>query len=602
MKCLMISLWMRRWMTKLEATARAVHGGTGLAAALVLLAGLASGGLACGPTLEGDELPDAELSEKEDEVGDTCACPPVTVAATPSVTLGPDGQLQYRTTALGDKVPDFSSAGYRGGGVALPVVPVVRTLSPISGDAQAMIQRAINEVSALPRDSRGFRGAILLRRGVYRIAGSLFIRASGVVLRGEGDGANGTVLLATGTSRRTLLRIEGGALQPARPTHTITDRYVPVGARAFNVESTAGLRVGDTIIVERPSTAAWIHDIGMDRIPPRPDGGEVQQWEPGAYNLQFERVITAMNGTRVFIDAPLVNSLDARYGGGTITRYTTSRRIEEVGIENLRGDSVFTGPEDEEHAWDFMEFSNVANAWVTNVTGIHFAHSVVMVSGDSKAMTVRNVKSLEPISQMDGDRRYAFHIVQGHGLLFYKCQSWNSRHDFVTGSRVTGPNVFLEGQAFDTVEVGPHHRWATGTLFDNIVVRGSGSLSAYNRSNQGSGQGWSGANQVFWNSEAPSMTCESPPTAQNWNVGSVTARPSRQCLWESLGTRAPIASLYRAQLAQRLGVQAVRNLDATAFATPAPPRSSLMQSPQAASCRRSDGALESRTESLTGGQ
>lgn len=547
----------------------------------VLLASVASGGLACDLTSDGDEQPDHELFAGADEVEIECDCPPSTVAAAPSVTLGPDGRLQYRPTAQGDTVPDFSNVGYRGGGVALPVVRRVLTLSPpISGDAQKLIQSAIDQVSKLKPDDRGFRGAILLTKGTYRIPGSLFIRASGVVLRGEGDDANGTVLLATGTSRRTLLRIEGGPLQPTKLTHTITDPYVPVGARSFHVDSTAGLRVGDTIVVERPSTAEWIHAIGMDRIPPREDGGEVQQWEPGYYDLQFERVITAINGMQVSIDEPLVNSLDAKYGGGTITRYTTGKRIEEVGIENLRGDTVYSGPEDENHAWTFMEFTHVANAWVSNVTGIHFAHSIVLVSGDSKAMTVRNVKSLEPISMMEGERRYPFHIVKGHGLLFYKCQSWNSRHDFVTGSRVTGPNVFLEGQAYDTVEVGPHHRWAVGTLFDNIIVRGSGSLSAYNRSNQGSGQGWSGANQVFWNSTAPRMTCESPPTAQNWNVGSITEKPSRQCLWESLGKPAPIASLYRAQLAQRLGTQALRNLDATAPTTAVPSRSALRPPPR----------------------
>lgn len=548
---------------------------------IVLLASVASGGLACDLTFDGEAQPDHEFSEGADEVEIECDCPPSTVAATPSVTLGPDGRLQYRPTAQGDTVPDFSNVGYRGGGVALPAVRKVLILSPpLSGDAQKLIQNAIDQVSKMKPDDRGFRGAILLTKGTYRIPGSLFIRASGVVLRGEGDGEDGTVLLATGTSRRTLLRIEGGPLQPTKLTHTITDSYVPVGARSFHVDSTEGLRVGDTIVVERPSTAEWIHAIGMDRIPPRGDGGEVQQWEAGYYDLQFERVITAIKGTQVSIDEPLVNSLDAKYGGGTITRYTTGKRIEEVGIESLRGDTVYSGPEDENHAWTFMEFTHVANAWVSNVTGIHFAHSIVLVSGDSKAMTVRNVKSLEPISMMEGERRYPFHIVKGHGLLFYKCQSWNSRHDFVTGSRVTGPNVFLEGKAYDTVEVGPHHRWAVGTLFDNIIVRGTGSLSAYNRSNQGSGQGWSGANQVFWNSEAPTMTCESPPTAQNWNVGSITAKPSRQCMWESLGKPTSIASLYRAQLAQRLGTQALRNLDAPASATSAALRSALRPPPR----------------------
>ena len=41
----------------------------------------------------------------------------------PPVTPGKDGRLAYEALAPGDRVPDYSHAGYRGGGVALPVVP-----------------------------------------------------------------------------------------------------------------------------------------------------------------------------------------------------------------------------------------------------------------------------------------------------------------------------------------------------------------------------------------------------------------------------------------------------------------------------------------------
>jgi hypothetical protein len=36
--------------------------------------------------------------------------------------FGPDRKLVYATTSKGDRIPDFSSAGYRGGGIALPHV------------------------------------------------------------------------------------------------------------------------------------------------------------------------------------------------------------------------------------------------------------------------------------------------------------------------------------------------------------------------------------------------------------------------------------------------------------------------------------------------
>src|ERR1051325_1949499 len=60
---------------------------------------------------------------------------------------GSNGKLTYKTTPAGDRIMDFSSAGYMGGGIALPTVPVKRTVKPSgTGDDTAMIQSAINEV------------------------------------------------------------------------------------------------------------------------------------------------------------------------------------------------------------------------------------------------------------------------------------------------------------------------------------------------------------------------------------------------------------------------------------------------------------------------
>jgi hypothetical protein len=40
------------------------------------------------------------------------------------VYFGRDGKLVYTQSPRGDRIPDFSWAGYRGGGVALPQVAV----------------------------------------------------------------------------------------------------------------------------------------------------------------------------------------------------------------------------------------------------------------------------------------------------------------------------------------------------------------------------------------------------------------------------------------------------------------------------------------------
>ncbi len=107
---------------------------------------------------------------------------------------GADGKLVYKTTPAGDKIMDFSYAGYMGGGVALPSVPVKRTVDAPAAekaddDATAAIQAAIDEVAALPLVD-GFRGAVLLKPGTFSCASTINLRESGVVLRGSGSGAD----------------------------------------------------------------------------------------------------------------------------------------------------------------------------------------------------------------------------------------------------------------------------------------------------------------------------------------------------------------------------------------------------------------------------
>src|SRR5258706_11652281 len=93
---------------------------------------------------------------------------------------------------------DFSTAGYMGGGVTIPMVPVVRTVNPSgAADETAAIQAAINEVAALPLQN-GFRGTVLLAPGTFICSNTIVIPASGIVLRGSGSGAGGSTIQMIG--------------------------------------------------------------------------------------------------------------------------------------------------------------------------------------------------------------------------------------------------------------------------------------------------------------------------------------------------------------------------------------------------------------------
>src|SRR5690349_449239 len=95
---------------------------------------------------------------------------------------GINGKLIYVADSLGNTIPDFSNAGYKGGGVAIPYVPVKATIWPGVGDNTRKIQAAIDSVSALAPDANGFRGAVLLKMGRYELESPINIKASGVVL------------------------------------------------------------------------------------------------------------------------------------------------------------------------------------------------------------------------------------------------------------------------------------------------------------------------------------------------------------------------------------------------------------------------------------
>ena len=114
---------------------------------------------------------------------------------------GGDGKLVYVPDEQGNTIIDSSHAGYGGGGTCHSHRAGAGDVWPVAGDNTENIQAAIDKVSALPLDANGFRGAVLLKAGYYRMATPVKIQASGVVLRGEGMGDTGTILIGTGTGR-----------------------------------------------------------------------------------------------------------------------------------------------------------------------------------------------------------------------------------------------------------------------------------------------------------------------------------------------------------------------------------------------------------------
>lgn len=468
-----------------------------------------------------------------------------------------NGKLTYMPDEKGNIIPDFSRVGYHQGDLEIPSVEVVKTITASqNGESQSIIQKAIDEVATLPLNKQGIRGTILLEKGTYNIPGSIKISKSGIVLRGEGDNEEGTQLVATGKTQRSLLIISGlGKRKEIGGTRTaISDAYVPVGAVSFTIENAQKFKVGDQIVIYRPGTDRWIKDLKMDQIAERPG---TKQWEPNTFDLNFERLITKIEGNKIFIDNPVVMAMESKYGGGAVYKYTFEDRISEVGVENILFKSDYQSDVDENHGWIAVDFGNVENCWARNIISKYFGYSCVFVGNGGKYITVTDSKCLDAKSVITGGRRYSFN-VNGQMILVENCESTEARHDYVTGARVCGPNVFYNCKSRKThADIGPHHRWATGTLFDNIDT--DGQINVQDRGNMGSGHGWAGANQVLWNCTAKETCVQNPwCSAKNYCIGQkggkykghFTDRNDGE--WEGLNKSGlQPASLYLAQLKNR---------------------------------------------------
>ncbi|HDR52675.1 MAG TPA: hypothetical protein ENN90_13835 [Mariniphaga anaerophila] len=468
-----------------------------------------------------------------------------------------NGKLVYVPDERGNIIPDFSQVGFASGEIEIPDVPVVETLEPVPGDNLERIQQAIDRIAKLQLDVNGFRGALLLKKGTYNVNETIYVRHSGIVIRGEGTGSEGTLIREVANEKCDLFRFAGkGSVKRQESTMVeITENFVPVGRKYFEVTNTSDFKVGDSVLVYRPGTDKWIHDLKMDQIVEREN---TQQWKSDTYHFYFERIIEAIEGNKVYFDNPVVMEMEKKYGGGYLMKYSTSGRIKHCGIENLQMESTFKHETDEEHGWFATSFSDVSQSWVRNVIAKYFGQGCVKLDRGCRNISVVDSKSLEAKSEITGGRRYSF-ANDGQMNLFKNCYSTYGRHDYVTGSRVCGPNVYTNCTSRNAQsDIGPHQRWAMGTLYDKIDT--DGQINVQDRGRMGSGHGWAGVTQVLWNCRSPKTAVQSPwVSGKNYCIGLIGGkypghfddRPDGE--WEGYNKQGLIPeSLYEAQLKDRL--------------------------------------------------
>ncbi len=509
--------------------------------------------------------------------------------------------LDFRKMDIGSPEEiDFSRTGYHYGEDDFPSYDGnIVYLEPVGNGATVEDDQIIDRTDDINNAIAGVAkpGTVVLKAGRYYVAGKIFMNQSDVILKGETDmsetdPAKRNLSTVIGTlqdaSRPSLIVLGNQKSEPGKGTGVkITGTKIPEGSLYVTVADASLFSIGDRVLVSRPDSDQWHHDLGMDAILSK-DGSTMYSWTDYGYTYEIdaERIITSIDGNRLYLDAPLPMAIEAKYGQGYVYHCVLSRpRVTESGVEYLNLDNLFDKSvtstqnglsarpidpyySDENHYWNAIRFFGAEHCWVRGVTASHFSFSTVSVYGYSRNLTVEDCHSLQPVSVIVSPRRYAFTIARGQMCLFKGCTTELDRHEFVTtGVYAIGPNAFVDCIGRQSCSnAGPHSHWATCILYDRVHTDKLLSVEDAGYLGYSSGaQGWQGANHVFWNCEAPVIVCQNPQvSAHNWAWGCVGEKSwgSLDCTsnegdrddgnWYSHGTHIEPSSLYYHQLEARL--------------------------------------------------
>lgn len=479
------------------------------------------------------------------------------------VALGSSGKLVYKTTAMGDRIMDFSHAGYMGGGVALPTLPVEKEIAPSGGDDTAAIQAAIAEVSAMPMVN-GIRGAVLLKPGIFHCAKPITLAQGGVVLRGSGSGEGGTLVELTGKPQGSIFIIQGPklSLPKATPadTYPVADAYVPAGALSLSVKDTKGLAVGDTLSIRWPRSTKWIQFMGMDKLV---RNGKAQTWIKNDAQTRVDRIVRALDGNRITLDVPLTEAIDSQFLGqpAVVVKTPAIKRLSQCGIESLQ---IISPPHKgtlTAGSHGGIRLGQAEDCWVRDIVMRETLTNVSVMEG-TRRITISESHAHHGSTVEKGAGYSSDFSIHGSQVLVDRCTSTGSGSFFVaTFSGSARMNVALNCKFVGKGSIQPHMRWSTGLLIDSCDIP-DGGIEFVNRRIFGSGHGWSIGWGIAWNCRAKSLFLETPPGALNLAIGCKGETHPKSSKDAFFSDNKPVTpgSLYLAQLRERLGDAAAKNI------------------------------------------
>jgi hypothetical protein len=314
--------------------------------------------------------------------------------------------------------------------------------------------------------------------------------------------------------------------------------------------------------------------MGMDHMV---RDGQPETWVDDSVSTL--RIVTGRQDNVLHLDVPLTDSYDRKYltsEGAEVTKVVINGRIEQDGIESLHIQAPPREVDFSDPLFRAINLSGLRDGWVRDIL-VDDTTEGIDAGEDTLRITIENILFRNTTTITSSAKPSDF-ALRGTQLLVLRCGSvGNDLFYVITGARNQGPNVVLDSKFVGNGHVQPHQRWATGFLVDNVRVP-QGGIDLMNRGEMGSGHGWTMGWGVVWNSSAASLIIQNPPGSANWSIGtsgeelgapmklkgvrgSALGPDLPRGFVESPNHRVSPASLYRAQLAERLGAAALKALD-----------------------------------------
>lgn len=362
-----------------------------------------------------------------------------------SVLWGKEGECWSPVSRL----PEFGTAGYGSGKVAIPEYPVLTNVKEHGAkgdgvsDDTAAFRRALLAV--------GERGAVLVPAGRYLITDVVELKRSGVVLRGEGPDKSVLVLpkpLSEIHPRpnvdkfKTAYSFSGGFLSLKGTDH---------GGRLSDVADPA--KRGDLTLTltspDLPKEGEWIRLVMHDP----PDHSLLRHLhgdllEPGADTanlpqpVDWAAMVKAVSGRRITLDRPLRVDVRPEWKPEV---FSLKPSLKESGIENigLEFPGVPKLPHLQEAGYNAIEIQGAVDCWIRNVTVTDADNGVIM--GRSRFCTVEDftTRAAKRTGLTGHHAMWASSRTQDSLFVRFKCDT-TYVHDLTVEGFANG-NVFACG-------------------------------------------------------------------------------------------------------------------------------------------------------------